>query len=445
MIKGNKNQIEIENLDSTNDSESLHISKRLNQESYINLLMLNLKNLKIEAPFPTKLILKEVLNYYPKSKTEIFADFDIKDKEGVQCNNDDINQRQSGIFADIFTQFAKNLFRGGNISLSLPIRVFEPRSMLERFVDWFSFSPILLKKANEQNDPIEAFKYAIIFTLSGLFFSTNQLKPFNPFLGETFQGYFEDGTEVYLEHTSHNPCISHYYVKEKNKNFIFSGFIHLVLEGTFSMIATNSVNLLQKGKNTIYLKNTDQTIHFQFPKLHIGGMFMGKRTIYWDGHMKFEDRKYNLKAYICFAKSHSNLKHKRIHDFYGQILFHDYNKDKQKSSSFYEPSFSKDSFPKDKNLRLSEINGSWLEQISFDNKVYWYFTENIPIQIYPVNISLPSDSRYREDLIWLKRSNLYKEHKKAYEEYSQKWKILLEYQQRYERGLREKRLKESKK
>jgi hypothetical protein len=445
MINEKKNKAENEFHDSTTNSQSLHISKRINQESYINLLMIKLKNLKLEAPFPRKLQMNEVINYYPKSKSEIFADFEIKDKEGAQCINDDINQRQSGIFAEIFTQFAKNLFRGGNISLSLPIRVFEPRSMLERFVDWFSFSPILLKKANQQNDPFEAFKHAIIFTLSGLFFSTNQLKPFNPFLGETFQGHFEDGTEVYLEHTSHNPCISHYYVNEKNNDFLFSGYIHLVLEGTFSMIATNSVKLLQKGKNTIYLKNTDQTIHFQFPKLHIGGMFMGKRTIYWDGHMKFEDRKNNLKAFICFAKSHSSLKHKRIHDFYGQILFNDFNKEKSKSSSFYEPSFSKDSYPKDKNLRLSEITGSWLENIAFDNKVYWNFTENIPIQIYPTNETLPSDSRYREDLIWLKRSCLYKENKKEYEEYSQKWKLLLEYQQRYERGLREKRLKESKK
>src|SRR5690606_23059413 len=110
----------------------------------------------------------------------------------------------------------------------------------------------------------------------------------------TFEGSFDDGSKIYLEHTSHNPCVSHYYLMEKDKKYTFSGYIDLSLEGTLKMLATNSAVLLQKGRNTIYLKNTDQTITFQYPKIHIGGMIMGKRVIYWDGHMKFEDRKYNL-------------------------------------------------------------------------------------------------------------------------------------------------------
>ena len=433
-----KKDIDSKDSESTNDSEIIHTSQELTKQSYFNLLMLNMKNVKIDVPFPKFLSDHEIINYYPKTKSEIFIDFEIKDNEGVICINDDINKRQNGVFGEIFKQFAKNLFKSGNISLSLPIRVFEPRSMLERFADWWCFGPIILKKASQQNDFIEGFKLAIVFAISGLFFSTNQLKPFNPYLGETYQGYYEDGSELCLEHTSHIPCISHYYLNDKDKNYSLSGYIELSLEGAMKMLATNSTVLIQKGKNTIYLKNTDQTIDFQYPKIHIGGMVMGRRAIYWDGHMKFEDKKYNLKANIFFAKTYPVLKNKRIHDFYGQIFFHDYNKVKNKPQTFFESSLPKEFFPKEKNYKLCEITGSWLEKIAFDEKVYWNFTENIPSQLFPTKNAMPSDARFREDLIWLKRSVLFKDHKKSFEEYAQKWKLLLELLQRHEREEREK-------
>ena len=44
------------------------------------------------------------------------------------------------------------------MSLSLPIRIFEPRSMIERYSDWFAFAPDLLEKAGLCTDKIEAFK-----------------------------------------------------------------------------------------------------------------------------------------------------------------------------------------------------------------------------------------------------------------------------------------------
>ena len=60
-----------------------------------------------------------------------------------------------------------------------------------------------------------------------------------------------------------------------------------------------------------------------------------------------------------------------------------------------------------------------------------------PPHIYPIKSTIPSDCRYREDLIWLKRSLLCSEYNKLYEEYAQRWKVALEIQQRHDRGLRE--------
>jgi hypothetical protein len=39
-------------------------------------------------------------------------------------------------------------------------------------------------------------KLCITFAVSGLYKNTRQLKPFNPILGETLQGYFQDGTSI---------------------------------------------------------------------------------------------------------------------------------------------------------------------------------------------------------------------------------------------------------
>lgn len=64
-----------------------------------------------------------------------------------------------------------------------------------------------------------------------------------------------------------------------------------------------------------------------------------------------------------------------------------------------------------------------------------------PPQVQPQKVTLPSDARYREDLVWLKRSILHPEYNKIYEDYSQKWKVALEVQQRHDRSLREKKKK----
>ena len=205
------------------------------------------------------------------------------------------------------------------------------------------------------------------------------------------------------------------------------------------MLITNSLQLIHKGKNNVYLSGTNRVISFQYPKINLGGVIFGTRTVLWDGHMKFEDRSSNLKAIICFNKSHANLKKMRFHDIYGQIFFHDYSKDKKKNE-FYESSFSKNSFP-DKKFVICEITGSYLEEIFFDGISYMEVTKNQPFQIFPNKQVLPSDSRYREDLMWLKRSWLNPEYSKLYEEYSQQWKLALEAQQRLDRETREKKSK----
>ena len=83
---------------------------------------------------------------------------------------------------------------------------------------------------------------------------------------------------------------------------------------------------------------------------------------------------------------------------------------------------------KDIKEHICDITGSWLTNLIIDGQEYWHIDKMEPMLPYPIPNSLPSDPRYREDLIWLRREN---------ENNAQVWKNRLEIQQRYERKLRQ--------
>jgi hypothetical protein len=77
------------------------------------------------------------------------------------------------VLKSIVSQLTKNFFKGLGIShMSLPVKMFEPRSTLQRLVDSISFAPIFMNKAVETTDPLERFKYVIATTVAGLHLCT---------------------------------------------------------------------------------------------------------------------------------------------------------------------------------------------------------------------------------------------------------------------------------
>ena len=179
--------------------------------------------------------------------------YTIRDNVGVYCLKKDVVEKQSGIIKEVITQLTKTIWTGGVMSLSLPIRIFEPRSMLERISDWFCFAPILLTKAGSMKDKVEAMKYVIAFSISALFRSTEQLKSLNPMLGETYQCEWEDGSKIYFEHTCHTPPVSHFYIKSSNGLYTVSGYIDMGMGGMMkTIICTLALNL---SKHLVTKKN----------------------------------------------------------------------------------------------------------------------------------------------------------------------------------------------
>ena len=417
--------------DNKEDPEAKFKQKDIDVKSFCCIPTLKKTN-TFKAPFPIRLTKEQLTNIFPK---DYLKDYLIKDYYGVYCLNQEVIDRQSGIIKEVITQLTKCIWSGTAMSLSLPIRIFEPRSMLERYTDWFAFAPELLTKAGTCKDKVEAFKYVILFALSALFRSSEQLKPLNPMLGETYECEWEDGSKFYLEHTCHTPPISHFYIKSSKNLFIVSGYIDMEMGGVMKAIYKNSIQMIPKGKITVQLPQIKQTISFQFPKITMGGAIWGQRYVYFSDHMKFEDVENNLKSIIVFANGRKELKGKRIHDIYGKIFNYKYNSNELKKP-FYSDSMPSYPFPSKNEDVLSEITGSWLEEIKFDDKVYFSIKDSVSPQIYPVDKCLDSDARYREDKQWLKLSWDNKEFGKTFEGYAQCWKLALEAQQRFDRGLR---------
>ena len=410
-----------------------HVQKEIDKKSFCTVSTLTKTN-TLKAPFPIRLSYEQLIS---KFSDNFLNGYTIKDNSGVYCLKKDIVEKQSGIIKDVISALTKCIWTGGVMSLSLPIRIFEPRSMLERISDWFCFAPVLLTKAGGIGDKIEAFKYVISFSLSALFRSSEQLKALNPMLGETYQCEWEDGSKMYLEHTCHTPPISHFYLKSSSNLYTVSGYFDMEMGGIMKTMLTNTMQIIPKGKVTVYLPETKQTICYQFPKITMGGALWGERFCYFSDHMKFEDRGNNLKCVIAFANARKELKGKRIHDIYGRIFKYDYKANQDSPDDpFYCDTMPSHPFPLHNKDIVTEITGSWLEDVKFDNKMYFNIKNSSPPQIYPTKNALDSDSRYREDKQWLQLSWDNKEKGKLYEEYAQAWKLALEAQQRYERGLR---------
>ena len=101
--------------------------------------------------------------------------------------------------------------------ISFPIKAMVPRTALENSTFSCCMNPYFMKKAVEVEVPLERFKWVVTNTVSAFYYISMFLKPvkalaiqLNPVIGETLQGSYPDGTQIYCEQVSHHPPISYY-------------------------------------------------------------------------------------------------------------------------------------------------------------------------------------------------------------------------------------------
>lgn len=118
-------------------------------------------------------------------------------------------------------------------------------------------------------------KFSVILMISENALSIHMEKPFNPILGETFQGWI-DGCPIYMEQISHHPPISAYY-------FVGRGY-----KKYGCMEPKVSVGLNSGSGYSIYPHYVEfddgMKIEYVCAKIVIGGLLIGERTF------NFEDK-----------------------------------------------------------------------------------------------------------------------------------------------------------
>lgn len=175
-------------------------------------------------------------------------------------------------------------------------------------------------------------------------------------------------------------------------------------------MGANSLKSGLRGPNNIKFAD-GQHIKFRVPDFKLGGTVMGDRTLESHGSVTFEDITNNYKAVIIFStykksgfwtKSESGKRDEYNgliykcepildHKATGKLL---YSKNAAEVTDLTKL--------KDVVKPICDIKGSWLRSLLIGGKKYWDIDEDVPERGQPVLEGvLPSDWRYREDLIWL--------------------------------------------
>ena len=394
------------------------------------------KNKELKLPAPNFITKEEWCKPVDNSFKSILKGIEIDDKSGLVISDPIVRKKFSGLIKDIIIQILQVPF-GHHISLN--VKIFEPKTILERYTSSFSYANIfLLPACNPKLSPYERFKLVISFQFAGLYIACQQLKPFNPFLGETYQGELPNGAKLYVENTSNKPLIARFLLIYK-KQYEISGYWDLSVK-TQNFGSEMLIN--QKGPIYIKFPEIDEYIICHLPCIKaINATSETNRALLYFGNMVYVDIKNNLKAVIQF-----NINKNKFHEIKGYTMnyifpqCYKYIFDK-------EWEFGKNCIIKEDNMKITINNnnkqyeiidilkGSYLEELIIGNKIVWNINQ-IPEYIKPVKNCIPSDGRYREDLIWLFRS-FYgakdEEEEEIYRRISMEWKVMREDFCRWER------------
>ena len=79
--------------------------------------------------------------------------------------------------------------------------------------------PLYLNAAAATNDHIERFKLVICSAVGYLYADKYFEKPLESILGETLQGYGQDGSSFFVEQTNAEPPRMHYLYEGPNTNY----------------------------------------------------------------------------------------------------------------------------------------------------------------------------------------------------------------------------------
>jgi hypothetical protein len=391
---------------------------------------------------------------------------------------------QQGLIGEIVKSKSSNMgSKKGkpNQYKGLPLKYFEAMSYLERVCEWYTNVPYFLASDVIKNnkDPIFRMKQTVRAILSTVYMTVKPSKPFNPILGESYQGYMcldsaellkdgrvnencaeyqrkraddsevgevLDGADIfkmYAEQTSHHPPISNFLITSK----LVQIHGHFEQKGSLNK---NSYLIQNKGVCHVTFLDTKQTIKYSLPDVVMTGLFFGTQQLQLNSSLIFHDEANKLKAHVSFdnsggaSKRFKDCEDKKA-NMYGLVYTYDSSK-----GAKVDPSVPLSKMT-DIATEHEQLWGNWQGYLQNKDAMIWDLDQTVDSStlgrqqlkrmmaaggegrvLQAKNLAtpncIPSDCRNREDLIWIRQEGRTAE--------AEQWKQYLEEQQRKEEKLR---------
>jgi len=233
------------------------------------------------------------------------------------------------------------------------------------------YFPLYMNLAAESSDPIQRFKFYVVSSIAYYYLTNSFAKPLNPILGETMHGHYNDGSQLFLEQTSHHPPISYALMYGPNKSYKYYG------PSIFAASAgLNSLTLSVKGWRKAEFHNPEQEIHNTFPNETYDGTFWGTCVHETLGTMEFNDKKNQISCELRFGKV------------------------KKRPTDYIEGEI------KVNGQIVSRISGTYLGWIEIDGNRYFDYRFLPPYKLFIERSRLGSDFAYRPDLYFLQLGDI---------------------------------------
>jgi hypothetical protein len=115
----------------------------------------------------------------------------------------------------------------------------------------------------------------------------------NPILGETYEMFYEDGSRIFLEQTSHHPPISHYIMYGPNNSYKYHGYSNFT-----SNAGLNSLKVTNKGRRFVEFSDGTKIV-YNFCQESYSNSFWGTLRHESIGETTYKDL---TNAYECVLK-----------------------------------------------------------------------------------------------------------------------------------------------
>lgn len=331
------------------------------------------------------------------SKYDVYTrmKYEVDPRLGLVYKDFDAISKQRQVALYMVKKIGSNLLHGKSImNTSLPVTICSTQSLLEKSATTYGFAPLYCEKMYQTHDPIERMKLACAFAIASLHTDLDQKKPFNPILGETFQGKIGE-LQISCEQTFHHPPISHLYLV--GEHYKIYAKHHYVLT-TYP----NTAILKTIGKRHIIF-NDQQSTHYSidFPVVEVKGGLFGKRILNFVDSIKITDKTNKIYGQIRFKAGEKSFseglfkKSKERSDFFKGFI--------TKSKSLLQDNSKKAFYSKE---MISYIEGYWIDYLMIDGDKYWEIGKEQPTPLTKATNLLNSDSDYRADLQAMKIGNL---------------------------------------